>query len=110
MPPTATPTQTPTPTVTPDPIGDEFFLYVTSPLPEEEGDDVIVVSENTVDLAGRTRVDAAVSVNDTFLEVDEEGRFEITLELEEGPNVVEVVASIGTGEEEAILLIISYEP
>jgi hypothetical protein len=107
---TATPTQTPTPTATPDPLGDEFFLYITSPQPEEEGDDLIIVTESSVVIEGRTRVDAAISVDDAFLDVNEEGRFEITLDLEEGPNVIEVVASIGTGEEEAILLIISYEP
>lgn len=59
---------------------------------------------------GRTRVDAALSVGDDFLEIDEEGNFETTVDLVEGPNLIEIVASIGTGEELSVLLIVSYEP
>ena len=64
----------------------------------------------TVLVAGRTRVDAAVTVDDAFVDVNDEGIFEATVELEEGPNLIEVVASVGTGEEEAIVLIVSFEP
>ena len=55
-------------------------------------------------------MDAAVTVGDQFLEVDEDGRFEGTVELAEGPNLIEVIASVGTGEEESDVLIVSYEP
>ena len=61
-------------------------------------------------IVGLTRVDAAVTVDDEFLEVDENGRFEITVQLTEGPNFIEVVASVGAGEEEFAILIISFEP
>ena len=79
-------------------------------MPESE-EEISFVSTDTVDVVGRTRVDAAVSVQDTFVEVDEDGRFELTVELVEGPNIIEVVASVGTGEEEkSAVLIVSYEP
>lgn len=110
-PPTATPTvtATPTPSATPDALGATFFLEIVSPRPEP-GDEIIVVSESSVAVEGRTRIDAAVTVGDAFAEVDEDGKFEVTVELAEGPNIIEVVASVGTGEEEAIVVIISFEP
>ena len=55
-------------------------------------------------------MDAAVTVGNEFLDVDENGRFETTVQLEEGPNVIEVIASVGTGEEEAAVLVVSFEP
>ena len=108
--PTATPipTATPVPTATPDQLGAEFFLEVTSPQPEAD-EDIIFVSTSTVVVVGRTRVDAAVTIGDAFVEVDEEGRFEGTVDLEVGPNVIEVVASV-TGEEGSAVLVVAYEP
>ena len=56
-------------------------------------------------------MDAAVTVQETFTEVDEDGRFAVTVApLDEGFNLIEVVVSIATGEEESIILIVSYEP
>ena len=107
---TTEPAAAPEPSAGQDALGDEFFLEVVSPMPEPE-EEISFVSTDTVDVVGRTRVDAAVSVQDTFVEVDEDGRFELTVELLEGPNIIEVVASVGTGEEEkSAVLIVSYEP
>jgi hypothetical protein len=106
---TPTPTITPTPTATPDPLGTALFLEIVSPLPEE-GETIAFVTTQTVTIVGRTRIDAAVTVNDTFLDVDEEGRFETTVTLAEGTNLFEVVVSVGSGEEELFILIVDYEP
>ena len=106
--PTATPTAMPIPTATPDALAEVFFLYIVSPLPEP-GEDIIFVPEPTVTLVGRTRIDAAITVDDTFVDLDDDGQFEITLELQEGFRVIEVVAS--TSEEElSLVLTIAYEP
>ncbi len=78
--------------------------------PDEDGDSLVVVSTQTITIVGRTRVDAAVTVQDSFVDVDEEGTFELEIVLEEGPNLVEVVSSTGTGDELAAILIVSYEP
>ena len=109
--PTATATATPTPTQTPvpDPVEGDFFLHILSPLPEADEEEAFLTT-SSVEIVGRTRIDAAVTVEDAFLEVDEEGIFRITVQLEEGPNLFEVVASVDTGEEESTILIISYEP
>ena len=61
-------------------------------------------------LTGRTRIDAAVAVDDDFVEVDEDGLFTIELNLEEGPNIIEVLASVVGEDELSFVLIISYEP
>lgn len=107
--PTETPAPTSTPEPTPDPLGEEFFLEIASPQPEPD-EEISFVATSVVVVVGRTRVDAAVTVQDEFVDVDEDGRFEATVELEEGPNLIEVVASVGTGEESSVILIVSYEP
>ena len=105
--PTATFTPSPSPTPSEDPLGDVFFLEILSPQPEP-GDELAFVSERTVEIVGRTRVDAPVSIDDTFLEVDEEGVFRLNVEVGEGFTVVEVVASV-TGQEESIVLTLAFE-
>jgi hypothetical protein len=51
-----------------------------------------------------------VSVNDDLVGVDESGRFKSVVELEEGPNVIEVVASLADGQEESKVLTVFYVP
>ena len=94
---TATPEPTPEPTPTNDPLGSVMFLDIIMPQPEPD-EDIIFTMEPTIVVAGWTRVDAAVTVGDQFLEVDENGRFESTVDLVEGPNRVEVLASVASGE------------
>ena len=94
----------------PEPLGDALFLQILAPLPAPD-EDISFVTTPSVVIQGRTRVDAAVTVEDTFAEVDEEGRFEVTIvPLELGPNLIEVVVSLATGEEESTILTVSYEP
>jgi hypothetical protein len=104
VPPTATPEPTPTPTPIPDATG-AFFLHIAEPADLEA-----IVATNTFDVVGRTSVDALVSVNDEFPEVGIDGVFTVTVTLEEGPNVIEVVASTSAGDEASEVLLIIYEP
>ncbi len=101
-----TPTSTPvpptaTPTPTQSPVG-EFFLAIETPETLEA-----VTSETEFEVVGRASIDALVSVNDTIADLDVDGRFRVTVALEEGVNVVEVVASVASGEEfnEVIVII-----
>lgn len=55
--------------------------------------DESVVRSDTVLLRGLTAPDAIVSVNGVIVEVQADGSFELTLVLEVGPNIVEIVAS-----------------
>ena len=52
-----------------------------------------VVRSDRVLLHGVTSADATVSVNGVILEVRSDGTFELTLPLEPGPNIVDIVAS-----------------
>ncbi len=69
-----------------------------------------IVDEPSVTVVGRTRIDAVVSVNDELPEPDENGRFEATVVLEEGPNVIEIVASTADGEQLDIVILVIYIP
>lgn len=104
VPPTATPEPTPTPTLVPDATG-AFFLHIAEPESLEA-----IVTTSTFDVVGRTSVDALISVNDEFPEVAIDGTFTVTVTLEEGPNVIEVVASTAGGDEASEVLLIIYEP
>ena len=88
-----------------DAVDDIFFLEIISP---EE--DPTFAETSTFTVFGRTRVDAAVSVNDTLVDVDQDGILEATVDLEEGPNIIEVVASVSGGEEESAVLTVFYIP
>jgi hypothetical protein len=68
------------------------------------------VSTGSIDISGHTTVDALLSVNDDVLEVDAEGKFNHTVKLEEGPNLIEVVASDAEGHQFDEVLLVIYEP
>ena len=102
--PTPTPTIVPTPTATPDATGD-FFLTIEEPSETES-----IIAEDSITVTGRTRLDATVSVNDIFANVDGDGRFRVTVNLEIGPNIIEVVVSLSTGESINEVLEVIYSP
>ncbi|MBI4202683.1 MAG: DUF4382 domain-containing protein [Chloroflexi bacterium] len=97
-------TETPTPTPTQD-AASTFFLAIEQPESEES-----IVAVSSITVIGRRRLDAVVTVGDVFAEVDADGRFQAPVQLEEGVNIVEVVASIESGEELAEVLVIIYSP
>src|SRR4030042_285484 len=69
-----------------------FFLEITSPEQSE-----VIVDQNSIVVAGRTTQDAAVSVNDSFVEVDIQGKFQKVISLADDINIIEVVASTVDG-------------
>ena len=102
--PTFTPTATATPTPTQEPTG-EHFLAIEQPESVES-----IVADPSITVIGRTRIDAVVTVGAVFAEVDENGRFQVPVQLEEGPNIIEVIASLESGEELVEILVIIYSP
>ncbi|MCH8309741.1 MAG: hypothetical protein IIB17_04505 [Chloroflexi bacterium] len=88
-----------------DAISEELFLEIISPTEE-----VAFVESPTFVIMARTLIDAAVSVNDDLVDVNEEGVLEWVVNLVEGPNLVEVVASVSGGEEKSAVLTIFYLP
>ena len=90
----------PEPELEQDPFDGPFFLNLISP---EE--DTIFIESPTYTVSGKTRIDATVSVNDDLIDVNENGVFSALVTLEEGPNIVEVVARVEAEEQSAVLTI-----
>jgi hypothetical protein len=61
-------------------------------------------------LEGTAPAGTVLSVNEQILVVDETGTFQVEVSLEDGPNLVEVVASNVAGDEVEFLLTINYNP
>ena len=99
-----TPAGVPTPTADAFDSG-VFFLDIVDPVESE-----VFVETPSITVIGRTRADALVSVNDLILDPDANGQFEAVVPLEEGPNVIEVVASIATGAELDHVIAVIYAP
>ena len=81
-----------------------FFLEVTEP------QDETVVNVSPVRVSGSTSPEAQVSVNGELIDVDGQGNFAAMVELEEGPNVIEVIATDYEGNEESCVLAVIYAP
>jgi bacillopeptidase F len=95
----ALPTTTPTP-----PVVEELFLDVMEPQDES------TITINSVGVSGTTIPNAVVSINGEIAEVDEQGNFTTMVTLEEGPNIIEVIASDLEGNEVSKSLVIFYIP
>ena len=102
--PAAAPT-TESATATPVATEGDFFLQLISP-PELEA----FTETGTLTVAGRTRVDAVVTINDSVVEPNIDGEFSLDVPLEEGPNIIEVVASVDSGEQLDLVLVAIYLP
>ena len=55
-------------------------------------------------------MDAVVTINDTVVEPNIDGQFSLTVDLEDGPNIIEVVASVASGEQLDLVLVVFYLP
>lgn len=96
-------------TVTPSPTqvatSGELFLQLVEPTELE-----VVTGAGSMTVAGRTRVDALVTINDTMVEPNIDGEFSLEIALEEGPNIIELVASVASGEQMDLVLVAIYVP
>ena len=81
-----------------------LLLQVDSPL----GDDV--VSNNLLQVSGRASPGASVSVNGRMANRGKEGVFTIDVNLVEGANLVEVIASDLSGAQEDAIFLVVYAP
>ncbi|HEY93958.1 MAG TPA: DUF4382 domain-containing protein [Dehalococcoidia bacterium] len=87
--------------------GDEdgFFLKISNPEQPE-----VIVETDTILIAGETSVDAAVSIGDEFVDVNLDGTFEKVVNLEDGINFFEVIASISSEQQYNQVLTVIYTP
>ncbi|MDD5093286.1 MAG: hypothetical protein PHV74_02760 [Dehalococcoidia bacterium] len=81
---------------------DELTLVVSTP------QDEAVVDTSRITVSGTTRSDAVVSINGAIIEVDSQGRFSSIVNLDAGPNSIEVVASDFDGDEKSVNLTVIY--
>ena len=94
----------PSPTPTIDATGD-FFMRVTEPASTE-----VITDGTNIEVRGRTRVDAVVSINDTIVQPDSTGTFWWVVGLDPGVNTIEVIASVLSGEQEWVVLTVVSVP
>jgi len=83
----------------------DFFLELESP---ESLDSV--VTQPSIAITARTRIDALVTVNQDPVEPDMDGRFSHEVQLNPGHNLVEILASTSEGEQKALILAVIYTP
>ena len=91
-------------TTTPPTIPDSNFLIVTEPADES------IINTDKIEVAGTTVPGAVVSVNGNLASVNDEGKFTAMVVLEEGPNLIEVIASDLEGNQESRILAVIYVP
>ena len=91
-------------TTTPPTIPDSNLLVVTEPADES------IISTDKIEVAGTTVPGAVVSVNGNLASVNDGGKFTAMVVLEEGPNIIEVIASDLEGNQESRTLAIVYLP
>ena len=82
---------------------------LTIPLTVTEPQDETTVYTSDIVVKGQTNSDAVVSVDGVTIEVDAEGNFSTTVTLEEGPNLIEVLASDFEGNEGSVVLTVIYD-
>ena len=106
--PTPTPTSTPTPTPLPTPAllpqPQKLFLEVTSPSAES------IAEQPKIEVTGRSSPDATVSVNGSLTVRGPEGEFSLPVALDTGPNLLEIIATDLSGQQEEAVRIIIYVP
>ena len=82
-----------------------FLLLITEPCNE------CIVPVSTLPIKGRTGPSAIVSINGRSVPVDRFGYFSLTVQLDEGPNVIDVVATNDDGETHSrVLAVIFRQP
>jgi len=97
IPPTLAVATTPTPSSL-------FVITVDSP---HEGE---TVHATPLIVRGQTAPNAVVSANDAVAIADAQGRFALTVPLDPGPNVLEIIASKTSGEQVFAILTVLYQP
>ena len=83
---------------------EDFWFQVTSPLDEA------VVNTPQVEVIGSAPAETVISVNDEIVIVGDDQQFKVTVSLEEGPNLIEMIASDVNENETSLLLTVTYEP
>ncbi|HTP08078.1 MAG TPA: hypothetical protein VMP08_07505 [Anaerolineae bacterium] len=68
------------------------------------------VNTSPLRVTGRTAPNAIVSVNDVVGVATGEGRFDLQVPLQAGPNVLEIIASEPNGQQTFVIVTVMYQP
>ena len=86
------------------PVSGPLTLRVTSP------QDGAIVSAPQIQVNGVATPGEVVTVNDNIILVGSDGQFQTTVLLDQGPNLIEVIASNNAGAETSVELTVTYQP
>ncbi|MEO5887732.1 MAG: hypothetical protein ABIQ77_08720 [Anaerolineales bacterium] len=100
----STPNIQATPTVMSANTSGTLWLQVLSP------QDEAIVNSPQLEVSGSAPAGAVISVNDEILIVGNDQQFKTTVSLDEGPNLIEIIASDDHGNETSLLRTVTYEP
>jgi len=101
------------------PTQDQNSISLSTPVEEVSGSlwvrilapaDNAVVATQVVEVRGEAPEDTVLSINDEILIVSSDQLFSLYVTLEEGLNVIEIVASDYDGNEISHILTITYQP
>ena len=102
-PPQAAPSPTAHLSLPPEPA-EPIWLRIITPI------DQAVVNTPQIEVAGEAPAGAVISIDDQILIVGADSRFSAMVTLDEGPNLIEIVASDVLGNELTMEIIVIYEP
>ena len=72
--------------------------------------DASIVNTAKIQIVGQTSPNAVVSVNGDLVDLDTVGKFQYAITLDQGANIIEIVASDPNGNEQDKILRVIYEP
>lgn len=72
--------------------------------------DGATVNTSQITVSGTASPGEVVTVNDNIILVGADGKFQTTISLDEGPNLIEIIASNNAGNETSVELTVTYEP
>ena len=100
-------TQNPAATLPPTPweaTAGALWVRILSPADDE------IVDMPSVEVRGEAPEDTVLSINDEILIVSSDQYFSLLVALEEGVNVIEIVASDNEGTEIFFIMTVTYQP
>lgn len=100
-------TRTVVPTVT---SGEQKSIESGLNLQVTQPSDGAIVTKSTITVSGKTTANAEIAVNDLNLKADGQGNFSTTLMLDEGENIIAVVANDSAGNYAEKQLTVTYNP
>jgi hypothetical protein len=76
----------------------------------ETPEDESFAPTSVISVTGRASVGAVVSVDGNLVDLNPDGSFKTIVELEDGPNIIEIVASDLLGNERSEIIRVIYQP